>query len=357
MDLLSNQSCSQTQSICMKRRMPYHPYAHTQRRPIFDTPMRHMKIKILVLITTAVMMGSALAEGIIEYDGLIEPFSVVDIGAPAEGIVDHVSVDRSDMIEQGQILVELESSVEEVALEKARSVVTFDGDIKFQKTQLDFAKRVHNRVKTLSAVSSHDKDQAATDILLTRYRLKKAEENQILADYELRKAQAVMGRRIVRSPISGVVVDRYISPGEYVNSQPLLRVAQIDPLRVEVIVPAQMFGQIMPGMTAEIFPELQTYDLQTATVDIVDKVIDAASNTFGVRLLLPNKDQKMPGGLKCRVRFDMASAKTALQSQMKKQEETKKAKVIHRKNLIPKKGQIRLATTDEQLKPILCFPE
>jgi hypothetical protein len=40
-------------------------------------------------------------------------------------------------------------------------------------------------------------------------------------------------------------------------------------------------------------------------VTIVDKVIDAASNTFGVRLELPNAEQQIPSGLKCLVRFEI----------------------------------------------------
>jgi len=83
-----------------------------------------------------------------------------------------------------------------------------------------------------------------------------------------------------------------------------LRVAQIDPLRVEVIVPAQVFGRITPGMTATIVPELAEYGEQIATVTIVDKLIDAASSTFGVRLELPNAEQQMPSGLRCLVRFE-----------------------------------------------------
>ena len=35
----------------------------------------------------------------------------------------------------------------------------------------------------------------------------------------------------------------------------------------------------------------------------VDRVIDAASGTFGVRLTLPNPDRKIPSGLKCRAQF------------------------------------------------------
>ena len=96
-----------------------------------------------------------------------------------------------------------------------------------------------------------------------------------------------------------------MSPGEYVNTQPLLRLAQVDPLRVEVIVPAEMFGKIEPGMTATIIPELEEYGALTATVTIADKVIDSASNTFGVRLQLPNDDLRVPSGLKCLVQFEM----------------------------------------------------
>jgi multidrug efflux pump subunit AcrA (membrane-fusion protein) len=40
-----------------------------------------------------------------------------------------------------------------------------------------------------------------------------------------------------------------------------------------------------------------------ATVTVVDRVVDAASGTFGVRLELPNPDRALSAGLKCRVRF------------------------------------------------------
>ncbi len=241
----------------------------------------------------------------VEYDGLIEPYAVVEIGSPAEGIVANVTVDRSSSIKKGQVLVELEASVEQAALEKAQAMARFNGELRLQEAQLAFAKRAHDRVRTLDAISIHDKDRAATEISLTKSRLEKAKENNMLAKLELKKAQAMLARSTIKSPISGVVVERYVSPGEYVNIQPLLRVAQIDPLRVEVIVPAPLFGRISPGMTATIVPELPEYGERTATVTIVDRVIDSSSSTFGVRLELPNAEQQMPSGLKCLVRFEV----------------------------------------------------
>ena len=269
-------------------------------------------IYILTLTVFFLLSVTAAWPETVEYDGLIEPYEVVDIGAPAEGIVNEVTVDRSSPVKQGQVLVKLESSVEWAAFAKARTMATFDGEIDLQQTQLAFAKRVHQRIKQLGAISIHEKDQAATDIVLTGHRLEKARENRTLAELEQKKAQAVLSRCSIKSPISGVVVERYVSPGEYVNNQPLLRVAQIDPLRVEVIVPAQIFGRIRPGMTATIVPDLPIYGEQTATVSIVDKVIDSASNTFGVLLELPNAAQQMPSGLKCLVRFEIGEDTEAM---------------------------------------------
>jgi RND family efflux transporter MFP subunit len=276
----------------------------------------YRKIAACAIVLAALLpaKSSAAQARTATYDGLIQPYQVVEIGAPMEGIVDKVNVDRSSEVEAGQTLVALESSVERAAVEKAQAMAKFRGEIGLQQASLEFDKRVHRRLKRLNSVSAQDKDQAATEIELTRRRLEKARENSLLAELELKKARAVLSRCFIRSPISGVVVERYVSPGEYVDTKPLLRVAQIDPLRVEVIIPAEMFGKIKPGMTAAIVPELAQYGDLAAKVEIVDKVIDSASNTFGVRLELPNPEKKIPSGLRCEVRFEIEETADAAQT-------------------------------------------
>jgi RND family efflux transporter MFP subunit len=268
----------------------------------------------VVFAALSLAISSVAQARTVTYDGLIQPNQVVEIGAPMEGIVDKVNVDRSSEVEAGQTLVALESSVERAAVEKAQAMAKFRGEIGLQQANLEFDKRVHRRLKRLNSVSAQDKDQAATEIELTRRRLEKARENSLLAEIELKKARAELSRCFIRSPISGVVVERYVSPGEYVDTKPLLRVAQIDPLRVEAIIPAEMFGKIKPGMTAAIVPELAQYGDLAAKVEIVDKVIDSASNTFGVRLELPNPEKKIPSGLRCEVRFEIEETADAAQT-------------------------------------------
>ena len=73
-------------------------------------------IAFAALLLALTAMGQAQT---MEYDGLIEPYQVVEIGTPIEGIVSSVAVDRSSLVQAGQTLVELESSVERAAVDSS----------------------------------------------------------------------------------------------------------------------------------------------------------------------------------------------------------------------------------------------
>lgn len=254
------------------------------------------------LFFTRPVAGGDLAE----FEGIIEPFEIVDVGTPVAGVVAHVNVQRSSSVQKGESLVLLDSSVEKAVLERAKVLAEVEGDITLQEERLAFAKRVHRRVEELfngDVISAEKHDQAVTEVTMARAQLLKAKENKRLAQLDLDRSEAILAQKTIKSPISGIVVERFVAPGEFVNNEPLLRLAQMDPLRVEVILPADMFGTIKPGMMADIHPEIATDGSYSSTVVIVDRVIDPASGTFGVRLELPNPDYRLPSGLKCTVRF------------------------------------------------------
>ncbi|QJW84711.1 HlyD family efflux transporter periplasmic adaptor subunit [Ramlibacter terrae] len=106
--------------------------------------------------------------------------------------------------------------------------------------------------------------------------------------------------RTIRSPSSGVIADRYLSPGERVEEKPMFRVAVVDPLRVEVVLPASMFPDVRKGMAMRITPEFPGAQPRLAQVALVDRLIEGASNTFRVRLALPNANHALPAGLRCK---------------------------------------------------------
>ncbi len=247
-----------------------------------------------------------LEDPIPELDCIIEPSDIVDIGSAVPGVVDSILADRSDFVSKGEVLATLESSVEQVALELTQARASLDTAIELRRESAQFGRRTLKRNQELlrkSVISKQDIDQIKSETRIAQLQVRQEEENKRIAELEHLKAKAVLKRRTLRSPVDGVVMNRFKSVGEFVEDEPVLRVARIDPLNVEVVVPVSLLGRIKPGMEAEIILILPGSSSHQATVERVDVVADAASGTYGVRLTLPNRAHAIPAGLRCRLSF------------------------------------------------------
>jgi len=241
-----------------------------------------------------------------DLDCLIQADEVVGVSSPVEGLVERITVERGELIQEGQVLVTLESSAERAALAVARARAELESAIKSNQVRLEFGVRRYDRTIDMfkkDLIPVKEMDEAETGKILAELGLLEAQENRRLAELELQRATVAVGLRTIRSPTTGFVMERALSPGEFVGQAPIFKVARIDPLRVEVFVPVALFGKVAVGMRAHVMPEAPVNGVHTAKVTIVDRVIDAASGTFGVRLALPNSEYRLPAGLKCKVRF------------------------------------------------------
>ena len=193
----------------------------------------------------------------------------------------------------------------------ARARATNEYAVKSAEARVRFLRRKHRRMNELhtkSIGSLASLEEAEAEVQVAEQQLREAHLNRELASLDVAHAEEVLKQRTLRSPIDGVVVERLLVPGEYRNEQsPVLTLAQIDPLRVEVFVPTAYHGQIRLGSEAEVRPEQPIGGVHVAKVTVVDQVIDAASGMFGVRLTLPNPQLALPAGTRCNVTFAMQS--------------------------------------------------
>lgn len=228
--------------------------------------------------------------------------------SPVEGLIEAIAVDRGDSVRKGQVLVVLESGPERAALQIAKSRAAMTGPVEAAQARVEYSKTKEKRQEELfqqNFVSSSALDEARTERKLAESELRVALENQQLADLEVQRATELLAMRTIRSPFNGVVVERLLDPGEFATTnlrEPILRLAETDPLNVQVVLPAAQFGKIRKGDRGEIAPETGPSRVE-GRVAVVDRVIDAASGTFGVRLEVRNPNGAIPAGAKCRVRF------------------------------------------------------
>jgi len=263
----------------------------------------------LVLLTHGELYPANLHAG--ELDCLVEPHQVVNLSSPVEGVLEKVFVDRGAYVAKGQVVAQLESNLEEATVMLARARADVDAAIKSSEARLAFSSIKLARSEKLfdkQLISAADLDEARTEKRLAALAVLAAVDNQRLAALELGRANVALSRNTIRSPISGVVVERFLSPGEYTSGQfkndsPILKLAQIDPLRVEVFAPVSMRGKVFVGMPAKVMLEAPKNSSHDLRVSVVDRVVDPASGTFRVRLGLPNPSHRIPAGLKCKITF------------------------------------------------------
>ncbi len=249
-------------------------------------------------------------DGVPEYhDGLIEAHRVVRLSPAVDGVLKEVLVDRGDFVEANQVVAELESSVERASLAVAKARTELAGEMKSREISLIFSERrlrQNQKLHLQGILSEFQADETEAEQEIAAASLLQAQERMYLAEKEYATAKAAVGRRTIRTPVSGVVVEKLLLPGELATRQSqsvIVEIAEIHPLNVEIILPVSMFGTIELGDEADVFPQAPIAGEYRARVSVVDRVVNAESGTFRVRLQLPNPDFKLPAGIRCKARF------------------------------------------------------
>jgi RND family efflux transporter MFP subunit len=239
---------------------------------------------------------------------------VADVGSQVVGLVQSLHAERGDRVAAGQPLLSLKADVERANMGVADRRAAIDADVRAAEASLDLARQKVARAEALVAqnfVSVQALDVARGELELAAQKLSQVQAQREVWAEERRVAQAQLELRTLRSPFAGVVVERFVNLGERVEERPLMRVAVIDPLRVELLVPTAQYGTLRRGDPVSIQPELPGADAVTATVSHVDRVLDPASNSFRVRLTLPNPGHRLPAGLRCQAAAVVAGAPAA----------------------------------------------
>lgn len=197
---------------------------------------------------------------------------IVDIDVPAEvvGRVAAVEVKEGEVIRQDQILVQLTDLRAKEDVVRAQSELEIShieraNDVERRYAQKNLDVQLQELARSTAANQMYDNSVSLTEVrrleLLveqSRLSIEKAEQDQAAAAAheglkaaELRLAELNLGLHTISSPSNGMVVTVYRQPGEWVNAgDPVVRVVQLDHLRVEAFVAAEVPSELLLGRTA-----------------------------------------------------------------------------------------------------------
>ena len=262
-------------------------------------------MRMFMLAASLLTAGSALADE--RFDCVLDPSAIVKVGSPMPGLLSEVLVQRGTSVQLGQPVARLEATVEAATVMLYEAQATSRAAITAQEARVELSRRKLERASRLASsaiVAQQDLETQQAELSIARQELARATEQRDIARLELERARAALAVRIIRSPIDGVVTERTLAGGEYVNQEgSIVTVAALNPLFVETFLPIRHYGSIAVGDSAVVETDAPLAGIYNARVAVIDRVFDAASGTFGIRLTLDNLDSRLPAGLRCKVKF------------------------------------------------------
>ncbi len=240
--------------------------------------------------------------------GTLEALVTVEIGSQLSGQITAIPVDFNQQVKVGQLLARLDPATFEARVRQARADLQArqagveSAMAAVQKAEADF--RRSQALVSSGFISDAGLDQvlAARDQASAALAVAKAQLTQTQA--ALASAETDLGRTEIRSPISGVVVGRFIDVGQTVaasfQAPVLFTIAQdLSKMRVELKVDEADIGQVREGasarFTVDAFPD-RTFE---AAVEQVRISPESAQNvvTYVVTLVTENGDRRLLPGM------------------------------------------------------------
>jgi RND family efflux transporter MFP subunit len=279
---------------------------------------RILALTVVVLSAISIAVGAAGPEGAktpappapaapeaYTEDVFTQPSRMIDLAAAVGGIVKAVDADEGTAVKANDPVVRLDDSTEAVAVRITKLIAEDKSDEEGARAtmeQANYEAKVTGQLASEHVEAELLMHQKAAAAEVAKFKYETAKKVREKAAMDLEGAKINLERRTIRSPMAGLVTRMPKDPGEAV--QPLETVAQIavtDPLNILIHPPARLLGLFRVGqtLTVELLePERRTI---TARVELVNEVVEPASNTFRVRLIVANPDGRVPAGVKTRV--------------------------------------------------------
>ena len=220
--------------------------------------------------------------------GSVIPDRQSEVAANVSGRVTATYVERGMPVKAGQVMAVVDSKAAgfQAAAAMAQSQAA--------QTQVNLARQECDRADTLfgqGAIPKSEYDRLKTQCTSQLYQANAAQANADLAG-------KLAGDTIIRAPIDGIVGERYVNVGEYV--QPPTRVASVysvNPARISISVPEPAVGRIQVGQSLDI--EVSSWPDRTfpATVRFVSPALRTQTRDLIVEAVAKNDDLALKPGM------------------------------------------------------------
>ncbi len=281
-----------------------------KRSPPRSPPRTHARRRCFAgrfaLIALAALPAAAQAQSV---EGFTEPSHSIDVAAAEPGIVVRIEVREAQRVAEGQVLARLDADVLEATLLIARELRDAKGQL--ESALAEASLKAHRaaqlaELRRQDAVTADELFQAEAEKRVAEANVLVAREALRVKQLEHERVKAQLERRLVRSPIGGVVTEIHKDRGECVTAidPVVMTVVQLDPLLAIFSVAPGQADALSVGAAVKVgisSPHAAADHALDGTIETVSPVAHAQSGTVRVKVRLPNPEGRIRSGVKCRL--------------------------------------------------------
>ena len=231
---------------------------------------------------------------IVEAVGRLLPDRTVTLSALIPGEISRYCCDVGDLVAEGTVLVGIKPTDYELALAEAR------GNLAAARARLSAARNAFNRFEKLLPREVVSRDNF--DKVESEYKTALALEAQAVAGVDI--AEERLKKTAITAPFSSLIAIRHIEIGQMIGmNDPIMTLIDLSRVRLRVFLAEKDFVHVDRSDAAAVTVEAYPGRAFNGRIDRLDVKADAATNTFGVEILIDNENLLLKAGLSARVRL------------------------------------------------------
>ncbi|ABR46514.1 efflux transporter, RND family, MFP subunit [Alkaliphilus metalliredigens QYMF] len=255
-----------------------------------------------------------------EISGNVKPAQLIRSGFKVAGVIDHIHVEEGDIVKEGQTLMQLDPYDYQLGVNAARSQYqalqkqaesSINSGVNQAVAHLEFVNTQYDRMLKLyeeGAIPKKTLEEVETQIVVAQNKYQESLDASPIAEAQLDQArtgleaaESKIGDTILKSPITGTVIKRTFEVGETVApGHPTIILGRLDKLEVEIGVPDGLVDNIRIGKNVDVFIYGLDKEIK-GTIASIDTTADLETRTFGVKVEIDNKENRIRPGMIAKV--------------------------------------------------------
>lgn len=294
-------------------------------------------VKQHAVIVATVKPERGAANSTVNLTGNSVPYEQVTLYSQTSGYLRDLKADIGDRVRAGELLATIETPALSAALGEKRVAsqrarVTTDvarAAIDRAHAEAVFANLTFDRLQAIrtrdpEVMSQQDVDQARSNLDVARAKertaaldAESAETGVMGAKAEIATLETQIGFGQIRSPLSGIVTERFVDPGALIQvatssrtqAAPIVTVSRVDRLRILFDVPEAQATEVQVGTPTRIRIGGKTFETR---VTRLTKLLDPSSHTMRTEVDLNNGEEQLRPGMTAAVALTLNSVGNAL---------------------------------------------